>query len=82
MADRALKEGKPALACTRLQEALQLLVDAPHGAAPSSSGGPTASSQQQQQQQGRLLAPKLQAQIQDALAEYHPDAVADYLQVS
>ncbi|KAI3429327.1 hypothetical protein D9Q98_005422 [Chlorella vulgaris] len=80
MADRALKEGKPALACTRLQEALQLLVDAPHGAAPSSSGGPTASSQQQQQQ-GRLLAPKLQAQIQDALAEYHPDAVADYLQI-
>ena len=33
LADRALKEGKPALACARLQEALKLLTDAPVGAA-------------------------------------------------
>ena len=77
LADRALKEGQPALACSRLEEALELLVGAPHAAGGGSllgEGGPGA------QQGQRALAPKLQAEIRAALAQYHPDAVADYLQ--
>ncbi|KAL4447419.1 hypothetical protein ABPG75_004638 [Micractinium tetrahymenae] len=81
LADRALKAGQPALACARLAEALELLTDASGIAGGASSvlpgrtaGGEAAAGRPQ-------LAPRLQADIRAALVEYHPDAVADYLQV-
>lgn len=84
MADSELRGGHPALACARLQEALHLLADAPHaggsagggGLLPRLGGGGAAGGGAP-----RVLAPRLQADIQAALAQYHPDAVADYLQV-
>ena len=129
LADRALRESKPALACARLQEALKLLNDAPvkralavapvgwlvqcmaiahavlfaWSARVAVHGRGAASLYQQPAQRtlyfthlccsvpssgpimqavtSRQLAPRLQQDICKALADYHPDAVADYLQV-
>lgn len=79
IADAALRDGRTAQACARLQEALHLLADAPQaggaGLLPRMGGGGGAGGQP------HALAPRLQAEIQAALARYHPDAVADYLQV-
>lgn len=91
LADRALKQGQPAMACARLSEALDLLSDAAGPTKAGSSGfkgangvssllaGRTAGGEDVAGR--RQLAPRLQADIRAALAEYHPDAVADYLQV-
>lgn len=72
LADRALREGRTAHGCARLAEALQLLAEA-SGASGGGGGG--------QGGQARPLAPALQSDIRAALADYHPDAVADYLKV-
>lgn len=139
LADRALKAGQPALACARLEEALQLLTEAPAAVggggvlrgrgpggvqvrgSPAAGIGPagrlqeglrlgaldaarragiSGSCQQTRcaaktphlklpttpprlpQAGERQLAPRLQSDIRRALAEYQPDAVADYLQAS
>jgi hypothetical protein len=140
LADRALRESKPALACARLQEALQLLTDAPvrgrqpqhcvhracaldcchqvhwctHALCASQAAAPGCTARDcklrtcapaspllrsispslnsctsaaicllgySQAVTSRQLAPRLQQDIKKALADYHPDAVSDYLQV-
>lgn len=84
LADRALKSGQAALAWARLGEALDLLTDA---SGPAAAGGrsavlPGRGTGGEASTNGRAaLAPRLQADIRAALAEHHPEAVADYLQV-
>ncbi|PSC67041.1 molecular chaperone [Micractinium conductrix] len=83
LADRALKSGQAALAWARLGEALDLLTDA---SGPAAAGGrsavlPGRGTGGEASTNGRAaLAPRLQADIRAALAEHHPEAVADYLQ--